>query len=530
VRVLQAIPSNIPVLATTATANDRVVNDIQSQLGDNIELQRGSLVRRSLKLQNINMPSPAARMAWLTQKIPLLTGSGIIYTLTQRDAERVTEWLQINEINAKAYHAGITDTREDLEQQLLNNEIKALVATVALGMGFDKPDLGFVIHFQRPASVVHYYQQVGRAGRAVNEAFGILLCGEEDDHIADFFIRSAFPPQQHISEIIRILDESDNGLSVPEMQRVLNLRKSQIEKTIKFLTVESPSPIVKTGSKWQVTATASTYTINQKYVDSIINIRRQEQRQMQEYMQHTGCLMAFLQAALDDPSSDDCGKCQNCSPEQLIDETYDDALANRAGLFLRRSYQPISPRKQWPASNMFEQPELSGYRISPEQQASEGRALSLWRDAGWGQLVAQGKYQTNRFSDELVTACVEMLQNWMPDPLPRWVTCIPSLNHPELVPDFTARLANALNLTFVPCIEKARANRQQKEMENSYQLARNLDGVFNITDQCRDEECLLIDDMVDSGWTFTVATVLLRQAGCAAVYPLALALNSPRMD
>ncbi len=208
VRVLQAIPSNVPVLATTATANDRVVADIKVQLGSNIELQRGSLVRESLKLQNINMPSPAARMAWLAQTIPALSGSGIVYTLTQRDAERVAEWLRINEINAKAYHSninppddlipffihrlGVTKTeflalkndtknaiyKEYLEQQLLNNEIKVLVATVALGMGFDKPDLGFVIHFQRPASVVHYYQQVGRAGRAVDEAFGILLCGE----------------------------------------------------------------------------------------------------------------------------------------------------------------------------------------------------------------------------------------------------------------------------------------------------------------------------------------------------------------
>ena len=176
VRVLQAIPSNVPVLATTATANNRVVNDVKSQLGQNIILQRGSLVRKSLKLQNINMPSPAARMAWLAQIIPTLPGSGIIYTLTQRDAERVAEWLRINSINAKAYHAGISErgdgssVKEELEQQLLNNEIKVLVATVALGMGFDKPDLGFVIHFQRPASVVHYYQQVGRAGRAVAEA------------------------------------------------------------------------------------------------------------------------------------------------------------------------------------------------------------------------------------------------------------------------------------------------------------------------------------------------------------------------
>jgi ATP-dependent DNA helicase RecQ len=537
VRVLQAIPSNVPVLATTATANDRVVNDIKSQLGQNIILQRGSLVRQSLKLQNINMPSPAARMAWLAQIIPTLPGSGIVYTLTQRDAERLTEWLQINSIEAKAYHADISDRgdgssiKEELEQQLLNNEIKVLIATVALGMGFDKPDLGFVIHFQRPASVVHYYQQVGRAGRAVEEAYGILLCGEEDDHIADFFIRNAFPPQQHITAILRALDESNNGLSVPEMQRVLNLRKNQIVKTIKFLTVESPSPITKIGSKWQVTATAATYQVDQAHVNAITDIRRTEQQQMRDYMEHADCLMAFLQAALDDPSPTACGKCRSCNPALLLDETYDDALANRAGFFLRRRYQPLPPRKQWPASNMFSQAPLSGYRIPQEHLAEEGRALSLWRDAGWGQLVAHGKYQTNRFADELVVACVEMLQAWSPDPAPQWVTCIPSLNHPELVPDFAERLASALGLPFAPCIQKVRANSQQKIMENSYQQVRNLDGAFNIILEHIDyQPCLLVDDMVDSRWTFTVASALLRHAGCTRVYPMALALNSPRME
>ena len=560
VRVLQAIPSNVPVLATTATANGRVVNDVKSQLGQNIILQRGSLVRKSLKLQNINMPSPAARMAWLAQIIPTLPGSGIVYTLTQRDAERVTEWLQINSLDAKAYHSDITPPpelfslfsrelgistdefarlkkerknaiyKEYLEQQLLNNEIKVLVATVALGMGFDKPDIGFVIHFQRPASVVHYYQQVGRAGRAVEEAYGILLCGEEDDTIADYFIRNAFPPQQHISEILEVLDESDNGLSVPEMQRVLNLRQNQITKTLKYLTIESPSPITKIGTKWQLTPAASSYQIDQQYIEEITAIRRYEQQEMRDYIEHTGCLMAFLQEALDDPDPEDCGQCINCDPDLLLDEDYDDDLANRAGLFLRRSYQPILPRKRWPAKDMFQHSPLGAFKIPEALQAEEGRALSLWRDAGWGQLVAHGKYQSNRFADELVAACVEMLRTWSPNPAPQWVTCIPSLNYPELVPDFATRLADALALPFIPCIEKTFANRQQKEMENSFQQVSNLDGVFAITDQCLDGECLLVDDMINSGWTFTVASALLRQASCTRVYPMALALNSPRMD
>jgi len=531
VRVLQAVPANVPVLATTATANNRVVTDVQSQLGSEVIIQRGSLVRKSLKLQNINMPSPAARMAWLAQTIPDLTGSGIIYTLTQRDADRLARWLDINEISAESYHAGLdTETKESLEQQLLGNEIKVLVATVALGMGFDKPDIGFVIHFQRPASVVHYYQQVGRAGRAVDEAYGILLCGEEDDSIADYFIRSAFPPQQHISEILLVLDEAEHGLSVPEMQRVLNLRKGQIEKVLKLLAIESPAPITKIGSKWQATAAAASYQVDQDYIDAITAIRRAEQQQMRDYMNHSDCLMAFLQAALDDQAPSDCGKCRNCNLDVLLDETFDAELANRAALFLRRSYQPLPPRKQWPVKDMFSSSPLGAFRIPETLQAGEGRALSLWRDAGWGDLVARGKYRDNRFSDELVTACVEMLQDWSPDPAPRWVTCIPSLDRPDLVPDFAARLADALGLPFVPCVEQIQENSPQKEMENSFQQVKNLDGTFSITDQCMEEPCLLIDDMVSSGWTFTVAAALLRQAGCSGVYPLALALNSPRMN
>jgi ATP-dependent DNA helicase RecQ len=537
VRIIQAIPPNIPVLATTATANNRVVKDIRSQLGDKIELSRGTLVRKSLKLQNINMPSPSARMAWLAATIPSLPSSGIVYALTQRDTERVAEWLQINEINAKAYHADLrnnedgSSVKEELEQQLLNNEIKVLVATVALGMGFDKPDLGFVIHFQRPASVVHYYQQVGRAGRAVSEAYGILLCGEEDDIIADYFIRNAFPPQQHVSDILRVLDDSEIGLSVPELQSVLNLKKSHIDKALKFLTVESPSPIIKQGTKWQVTAVAIDYRIDQEYIDAITQIRRNEQIQMQVYMNESSCLMSFLQLALDDPHPDNCGKCKNCNPIELLDEEYDMDLANRASLYLRRSYQPVPARKMWPANHALPIYGFSG-RILPTLLASEGRALCLWRDAGWGQLVAEGKYRDNNFSDELVTACVELLDAWSPTPPPTWVTCIPSLNHPDLVPNFAQRLATATGIPFYPAITKILMNRPQKEMENSFQQARNLDGAFSIKlhNAIQSGPCIVIDDMVDSRWTFTVATALLREAGCVAVHPLALALNSPRMD
>lgn len=201
----------------------------------------------------------------------------------------------------------------------------------------------------------------------------------------------------------------------------------------------------------------------------------------------------------------------------MVTEGLDLGLANKAGQYLRRNYQKIKPKKRWPITSMF--------RYYP----FEGRALSLWGDAGWGQMVVDGKYNLGRFSNDLVHACVEMIKEWNPDPFPRWVTCIPSGNHPRLVPDFAERLAEELGLPYVPCIQMDREHRPQKGMENSYHQAKNLDGAFRITDECRSGGCLLVDDMIDSGWTFTVASVLLRKAGCKAVYPLALAQNSPRI-
>lgn len=537
VRVLQALPLNVPVLATTATANDRVVTDVISQLGESIDLVRGPLVRESLKLQNIIMLSPAARMAWLAQTIPELPGSGIIYTLTKRDAERLAEWLRINEISAEAYHSGLVTQdgepprREVLEQMLLRNDLKVLVATVALGMGFDKPDLGFVIHFQRPGSVVHYYQQVGRAGRAVDEAYGILLHGEEDERITDYFIRNAFPPQKHIEVILEALRNIDGGLTVRQLESSLNLRHGEIEKALKFLSVESPSPVTKIVSRWNATAVAESYRINQEYVESILEIRRHEQRQMTEYMEHGACLMEFLEVALDDPTARPCGKCAGCNGEPLLSTEYDHELANRAAIFLKRNYQPLKPRRQWPSGNAMPTYELSG-SIGDDLRAEEGRALCLWRDAGWGQMVASGKYDSGRFDDELVDACVEMINQWDPQPAPVWITCIPSLNRPSLVPDLARRLAEALSIPCYPdVLQKASNNEEQKNMQNSYQQAHNLDGVFTVHPEFESfGPCLLLDDMTDSGWTFTVAAALLRRGGCEVVFPLALALNSPRMD
>jgi len=523
VRILQALPKTIPVLATTATANNRVVEDIKTQLGDNLQILRGSLTRNSLKLQNIHLPNPAIRLAWLAETLPHLPGSGIIYTLTVKDAERVAEWLQTQGIDAKAYH-GKSEEREPLENQLLNNEIKVLVATTALGMGFDKPDLGFVIHYQRPGSVVHYYQQVGRAGRAVEQAYGILLCGDEDDDIINYFIQTAFPPEAHTQLILTALNQSQNGFSTPELEQYCNLSRGQIDKVLKLLSLEFPSPVVKQKSKWY--ATAIDYQPNSKKIELLTQIRRQEQAQMQDYMNSQSCLMEFLSTALDDPSAQPCGKCAVCLGQPLFPETATLETINQAIQYLKRCDLIIESRKQWPSKGALQIYNFSG-KIKLDLQAEIGRALCLWGDAGWGELVKIGKYQNSYFDDALVQGVIEMIQRWQPQPKPTWVTCVPSLTRSQLVPNFAQRLAEKLGLPFFPVVQKIRQTQPQKTMSNSYQQAHNLDGAFQIdTQNVQQGAVFLVDDFVDSRWTLTIITALLRQGGSGQVFPLALALNS----
>ena len=283
VRILQALPKNIPVLATTATANNRVVEDIKNQLGADLHVVRGPLARESLRLQNIKLPDQADRMAWLAEQLPRLPGSGIVYALTIKDTEVISQWLQLQGIDAHPYHGRMdTSRRKELELKLLKNRVKVLVATTSLGMGFDKPDMGFVIHFQRPGSVVHYYQQVGRAGRAIDQAYGIMLTGDEDQEIIEYFINTAFPPEAHTSQVLKALEQAEDGLTVNMIEQHVNLSRGQIKKVLKLLAVETPSPVAKEGPRWY--ATAVNYVPDRAKIKRLTAIRHYEQDRMQAYI------------------------------------------------------------------------------------------------------------------------------------------------------------------------------------------------------------------------------------------------------
>ncbi|HSK77310.1 MAG TPA: RecQ family ATP-dependent DNA helicase [Thermoanaerobaculia bacterium] len=517
-RIVRTLPANLRLLATTATANDRVMDDLQRVLGPNLAISRGDLYRPSLVLQTIRLPSHAERLAWLAEQVAALPGHGIIYTLTVRDAERVAEWLRSRGLNVAAYTSETGESRVDLEQALLENRVKALVATPALGMGFDKPDLAFVIHYQAPGSVVAYYQQVGRAGRALDAAYAVLLSGDEEIDITDYFIESAFPTQAEAGSVLKALEEAPEGLSVPELLGRVNLSKGRIEKTMALLSLESPAPIVKQGTKWQLTAADLSEGFWQR-AERLTGLRRGERQQMQDYVKLTSGHMEFLIRALDgDPSP--------IGPPALppLPMTADPALVREAVAFLRRTNLPIEPRKRWPDGGLPRY-KLKG-NIPPALQAQPGKALCIWGDAGWGSLVRQGKYRDHHFAGELVEACAGLVREWDPQPAPAWVACIPSLRHPDLVPDFARRLAAALDLPFHGVLEKTDDRPEQKTMANSAQQARNIDGSLGIRDlPLPAGPVLLVDDRVDSRWTLTVAAWLLRSQAGGEVFPLALALT-----
>lgn len=516
-RIVAALPPNLRLLATTATANNRVMADLKVALGPHLHVVRGDLDRSSLTLQTMSLPGQAERLAWLAEQLAELPGHGIIYAQTVRDAIRVTEWLKTRGYAVETYTGQTGKRREELEQALLDNRVKALVATTALGMGYDKPDLAFVIHYQMPGSVVAYYQQVGRAGRALKSARGVLLSGHEDASIADWFIRSAFPTRKDVAAVLSALEHAPEGLTLDELLDCVNVSRQRIKHALNLLSLEAPAPIAQQGRKWQLTPVRLGQGFWER-ADRLTALRRDEYQQMRDYVSLPfGAHMRFLIDALDGDTGAIAQPALVPLPSTVSEATVWEAIA-----FLRRTSLPIDPRKKWPDGGLPIYG-LNG-RIAAHLQANSGRALCMWRDAGWGDSVWRGKYRDGRFADELVEACVSMIRIWRPQPAPTWVTAIPSLRHPTLVPDFAQRVARSLQLPYVEALVKTDERPEQKTMTNSAQQTANIDGSLKrVNRTLPNGPVLLVDDMVDSRWTLTVAAALLRAGKGGEVWPVVLA-------
>ncbi len=559
--LLDSLPPGVPVLATTATANARVTRDVAEHLGDGTLVLRGSLDRASLHLAVVRLPAAQQRLAWLAEHLAELSGSGIIYTLTVAAAHETASFLRSHGLDVAAY-TGQDDHHERVaaEDSLLANELKALVATSALGMGFDKPDLGFVVHLGAPPSPIAYYQQIGRAGRATDRADVILLPGREDADIWAYFGSLAFPPEAVVRSALAALAEAGRPLSTAALETRVDLSRKRLEMMLKVLDVDGAVRRVSGG--WAATGAGWAYDAD-RYA-RVAAERSREQQAMLDYAAAGTCRMEYLRRELDDPAAAPCGRCDNCTGQHWPQEVSQVAAGAASDRLLRPGVE-ITPRRMWPTGMRELGVEVSG-KIDPGLSAEPGRAIGRLTDLGWGPrlraLLAPGGSAADGASadrpladgpsgdgpvtgdgpsldgpvpDDLVAAVVKVLAAWDWDQRPAGVVTLPSRTRPQLVESLGLRIAEIGRIPHIGRLGYPADAQPSLSTGHQHNSAQRLAAVWRelaLPEDVAAEAArlggpvLLVDDRVETGWTMTVAARLLRQAGAPAVLPLTLAIST----
>ena len=509
VTVLGAMSSDIPVLCTTATANERVRADIIEQLGGDLTKFSGTLDRESLALHCVRVDSVAERLAWLVSNVPKMTGSGIVYCLTIADTYLVADWLRQNGMDAVPYSGETSpEMRLTIEERLKANDVKVVAATSALGMGFDKPDLGFVIHFQSPDSPVGYYQQVGRAGRNISKADAVLLHGGRDGAIWRYFLESSLPIQWQAEDVVQLLSRTGTWLSQRQIEGNVNIASGRLTGLLKILEVEGA--VEKEGRNYR--RTVKPWRFPRERFARVRAERLKEQQLMRDFVAASQCRMTFLRSVLDDTdlvAEAKCRRCDNCAGSRYA-TVADPIITTRARAFVGRRPVVIEPRKRWvaPRSGKINQP------------LQTGRTLCYSFDTEWGTEVLAAQ-RADEPSCSLIDAAADLISGWLAGAKPT-IVHVPAADR-SLASKLAAGLAGRLSLPISECVVRTRQGEDQSAMRNSAQKITNLDNAFRIAGRVPAGPILLVDDIVDSRWTLTIVGELLQNAGCGMVYPFALA-------
>lgn len=521
VNVYNKLGKNIPLVLTTATANDRVVEDIENQFGNNLLTIRGELTRESLEIQVIKMPEQALRLAWIRENINKIKGSGIIYCATVRDTLKVTSYLRSHNINVEEYHGSINyNDRIIKEEKLINNEIKALVSTNALGMGFDKGDLAFVIHFQSPGSLVSYYQEIGRAGRNISNSKIVLLNGLEDERIQKAFIDQKIS-EGDLSIVLSLIDKNPDGIREAELLDKLNLKRNMIKTSLDVLLINEY--IIKDGPRY--------YKTNKEFIIDLnkeAEFKESQYKELEEFNNFINtkeCYMKFIANKLNDNSASKCGKCANCIGMPIIPVEVSKDAVNDARLFLNNQVQTIKPRSQKPFGI-----NISGIKpgnIKEDLKNEEGRFISTIGVSGYGHEISNTIIENKMFSETLLNAAVTYFKTKWANVLDdiTLITYIPSYHHNERIEIFTRELASKLNIKFITLILKTKEDRElQRDMNNGVKQFENAYYSYELINQdIYKENILLVDELINSGFTMFSVGLKLKEKGANRVYPFALA-------
>ena len=520
-RVIEQLQPNVPVLATTATANNHVIEDLQNQMGKP-KVSRGHLMRDNLSIQILPLSDKESRYAWILDNIGRLPGTGIIYCLSRKDCTWLSDFLCENGISAEPYFSGDGEQEKQSQETLkrfLNDEIKVIVSTIKLGMGFDKGNVAFVIHFQCPKNVIAYYQQIGRAGRNISFARTFLMLGGEDYRIHKGFVENAFPSEPEMKRIRQCITDCPGVCTVNKICAAIDISKKKILKALDFLEdeglIEKEWHSSTSGKPYAVyKSTAAPFVYRGEHYEEIKQIRYRELEQMQTIAGTSECLSRTVVSCLDDIEDHDCGICSNCDPKGRFPVTVSAVSKRRAIDFLENLTIPIDPWNYWPRNNLV----ADTKNYYPNLQ---GIALSKYNE-GLGKLVRDGKYSTQKFDDQLVRKGARVLKKYIKEHDLCCVTAVPSLNT-NVVPDYAKRLADACGLPYVDLLRKTNRSHQKDLNNTAHQFVNAYKSFESISSASMPSGVILVDDMVDSGLTLAVCGARLGQAGCERVFPLALA-------
>lgn len=518
--VLQQLNPDTPVLATTATANERVTDDVAQQLGAATLVLRGPLARSSLELAVVDRLSPIQRYAWVVDHLPRLAGSGIVYALTVADAERLAQAVRVvhgDTVPVAAYTGQLdADTRHRLEDELRANRVKALIATSALGMGYDKPDLGFVVHVGSPPSPVSYYQQVGRAGRAIDHASVVLLPSPADEGVWDYFATATIPVESEVRLLLAALGAAGGPASVPQLEAETGLRRTKVELYLKQLAVAGATE--RTADGWLTTGEPWVY--DAAHYESVVAVRRREAAIMRSYTRGEQCLMQLLQQSLDDPTAAPCGRCSVCRdtlPAPLEPEPRTETV-RAVATGLRGSAQQLDPRRMWPGGEFG-----ARGRIPQGLLAEVGRVLVHADAPEWVDTLTAAARGEQAAFDELAQGCVGVLSRWRADwpARPNVAVVLETGGYPGLADHVASHLATVGRLGLSRVVVDAEAPAPDRDVPSDREAA-YWRGALTLSDAgaVAGRPVLLVVDATRSQWAVTVAAAKLRDAGAAMVLPL----------